>query len=142
MKLHQRFPKLFATMTAVFDGDADQAAQIMDEIEQSGAKLASEDRAGIGGAFKWDETPQGADYWEMMDDKAEQLLGEDYRKADFLDCDCPACKLTLKFGATRDAIGVIANLGMMAVLLPEEMVKEIIDESRAERLAQKAKSMH
>lgn len=142
MSMIKRFPKFFATLTTVLDGDADQAAQILLEIEQSGIDHSEKDCVRIGGLFDWRETPQGFEWWGMMDDKAEQLLGADYRKADFEGCDCPACTTILKLGATSTAIGVVAGMGMLAAIFPFEAIEEIVKEAEQEEAAARKAKMH
>lgn len=145
MTIAQRMPKFFATMVAVFDGDADIAAQIIKELEEFGVEFAEQDCVSLGAAFDWRQSPQGQEYWDMMDEKAEQVLGEDYRLPDFKECGCPACQMTVKLGGTIDAIMVVGTLGMMVEIMPEPMIKDLVARAKEERLeaqAQRKKQAH
>lgn len=128
MNMQTRFPKFFATLTAAMDGDADQAAQILLEIEQAGIKLAENDCVSLGTLFRWQDSPQGREWWDMMDNKAEQVLGKDYRKADFENCDCPNCKVVVELGGTLNAILVVSQCNGMAPMLPIEDLRGFVAE--------------
>lgn len=129
-------------MVAVFDGDADLAAQIINELEAAGVEFAEQDCVSLGAAFDWQQSPQGREYWDMMDDKAEQVLGEDYRLPDFQECGCPACQMTVKLGGTIDAIMVVGSLGLLVEAIPEPMIKDMVTRAKEDRLKERAGRTH